>query len=154
MIKYTLFDYEDKDSIKRFYNFYQKFLLNNFLFFVLGSYQSFIEMLRKNNYCEAVMAYDEMDLGGIIFEYEKDSNLGIIHYLETNNNDFLEQILYDFATYRLNKLAGDFYVESPNIVRGTFKRRKEQPVVAFQHKDEYFLKKLVIPSINDKLKNK
>ena len=147
MVKYTLFNYEDKTSVKRFYSFYQNFLLTNFMFEQVGSYQSFIEKLCNNSFYEAIIAYDEKELGGVIFEYEKDSNVGFIHYLETNNND-LNQMSYDFATYKINERANDFYSKKPEIVQSTHEIKQSLPTMDITHNNEYFLKKLVIPSIN------
>lgn len=153
MVGHTLFDYNDKNSVIMFYNFYQNFLLNDYIFENLGSYQSFIEKLRKNDLYNALVLHGEDELGGAIFEYDKNSNLGIIHYLGFNeSNEYLEQEIFDLVGYYTKKIAEEYCEEEPIIVSRILKTKDEEDGLDIVHNDEYFLKKILIPSINSRIK--
>lgn len=146
MLKYTIFNYANKESVKRFYNFYQNILLDHFIFEHLGSYQGFIEALNENELYNALIIYDEKELGGAIFEYKKESNEGIIHYLATKeNNKNLKDLIFDLVSYHLKEVANEFSNENPKIIESTPKSKKVEITPDIIHNDEYFLKQLVIP---------
>ena len=151
MLKYTTLNYENKESVKRFYNFYQKILLDNFIFENLGSYQSFIETLNENELYNSLIVYDEKELGGAIFEYKKDTNTGVIHYLVTkDNNKNLKELIFDLTSYHLKEIASEYLNENPEIIQSTPKSKKVEITPNVIHKDEYFLNQIVIPSIKQK----
>lgn len=155
MLKYILFNYQDKETVKRFYNFYQNILLDNFIFEHLGSYQNFINNLAENKLYNSLIVYSEEELGGAIFEYKDKTNEGIIHYLVTKDNDkSLKQLIFELSSYHIKEIANNFYNENPTIIEKTPKSKKEEITPSIVHKDEYFFKKIVIPSIKNKTYHK
>ena len=148
MFKYTMYNYDDKQSVKRFYNFYQNILLDNFLFEHLGPYQTFVENLVKNELYNAIIVYDENELGGVIFEYDEVGNKGIIHYVATKKKDTnLKEMIIDLATYYIKEDAKLFNNEEPEIIENVPQSKNQNMRPDIVHSDEYFLKQLLIPTI-------
>ncbi|MBR3362762.1 MAG: hypothetical protein IKG40_02425 [Bacilli bacterium] len=153
MVDYTMVNCDDKDSVRKFYNFYQKLLLDSYVFEYLDSYQNFIQRLKEDDLYNAVVLYGEDELGGAIFEYDEKSNLGIIHYLVVkDNNDDLNKTILNLINSCVKELASNYYEETPNVVSMNPKKKNESSEFDIVHKDEYFLKKILLPSINKMVK--
>ncbi|MBR2833810.1 MAG: hypothetical protein IKE75_05240 [Bacilli bacterium] len=153
MFKYAVFNYNDKESVLRFYNFYQNIILDNFDFENIDSYQNFIEKLAQNELYNAIIIYREKELGGAIFEYNKSINHGIIHYL-IGDNDKIKNVIYSLASEHINEKAQNYTNIKPLIFDNTPKKKRIDNTLDIVHTDDYFLEQLVIPAIKQKTYHK
>ena len=143
----------NKNSLGEFYEFYQHCLLQNFDFDALGPYRDFVDKLSKEDYNIIVLKRNNNIVGGAIYEYLKQQNTYLIHYLASCEKE-KEEIIFEKVQELISDEAKDYGIDEPNIM---IKEHSAQPSVIapeIVHVDEYFLKKLVLPNLGVKVLTK
>ena len=144
MLKYTKVDYNNKESLKQFYDFYQEVLLTIYDFDTIGTYQNFVENNKSNpNNIILLISNDNKILGGSIINYIIETNTGIINYLATIEENVIEHDLIDLSHSEINNLANQYGNNNPDIKIEIPKSKKTSQIDKQTNNENTLLKIMV-----------
>ena len=142
MLECIEFDYNNKSLLERFYVFYQDFLLRDYDFDAINSYQNFIEKLIINDNCNAFIITDRKQIiGGFVFDYIKEENTAIVKYATSKNLDEMnDEVLVDLSYSALNDIAKENGFEKIGTILETPKKKHSKIIL---DKSDFLLSKVL-----------
>lgn len=130
-MKFMQLDIQNENSIEKLKEFYKEVLIPNFDVDELETYEQIIERARDfeedgSYFIQVVLDENENVLGGIVYDYFKDTNSGFIEYIATNGRYRQKGVgskLLEKATSELNKIATSNGLERIDFLAGEVEKQ-------------------------------